>query len=386
MLVRRSRKNVVGAVLFLSLPMAYLVLYGAGKLFQLQREWTKVPAPSPPKIRQITQLSRTSVTSRIRDISQHTPFRHEGWNQTHRHTTAKPLWTFNDARIAKIRLDIEDVCHLQKNIAMTKWNTWVGMAFPYDQEPRKIFRLTRTLFNLFPEKPPFEGKLFNTCSVVGNGGILLNSGCGAEIDSSDFVFRCNLPPIRGFEKDVGRKVNLTTMNPSILRIYYGRLATEKNRDDFVQKMVELKYSYLLIPIFVTVRGAKDVQILSEFLMSRQDILVKPLFPSKIWAKTVNIYWKLKSRSKLVEARLTTGLQLLTTALSMCKHVNMYGYYPSEISPRGTPIPYHYYEPNSTYNYTYGMGGIHNMTKEYEVVFKDMDIKRIARLRHQCNAP
>ncbi|XP_019614788.1 PREDICTED: uncharacterized protein LOC109462669 [Branchiostoma belcheri] len=375
MWVRRSRKNVVGAVLFLSVPMAYLALYGAGKLFQLQREWT---GHAPPKIRQIAE-HHNRTTSKTRE---HTPLR----NRTHQHSTAKPLWAFNDDRIAKVRRDIEAVCHLQRNIAMTKWNTWVGMAFPYDQEPRKILRLTRTLFNLFPEKPPFEGKLFNTCSVVGNGGILLNSGCGSEIDSSDFVFRCNLPPIRGFEKDVGRKVNLTTMNPSILRIYYGRLATERDRDDFAQKMVELRYSYLLIPIFVTIRGAKDVQILSEFLMSREDLSVKPLFPSKIWAKTVNFYWKLKSGRKLVESRLTTGLQLLTTALSMCKHVNMYGYYPSEISPWGTPIPYHYYEPNSTYNYTFGMGGIHNMTKEYEVVFQDLDVKRIARLRHRCSAP
>ncbi|KAI8512171.1 hypothetical protein Bbelb_088100 [Branchiostoma belcheri] len=378
MWVRRSRKNVVGAVLFLSVPMAYLALYGAGKLFQLQREWT---GHAPPKIRQIAE-HHNRTTSMTRDIVQHTPLR----NRTHQHFTAKPLWAFNDDRIAKVRRDIEAVCHLQRNIAMTKWNTWVGMAFPYDQEPRKILRLTRTLFNLFPEKPPFEGKLFNTCSVVGNGGILLNSGCGSEIDSSDFVFRCNLPPIRGFEKDVGRKVNLTTMNPSILRIYYGRLATERDRDDFAQKMVELRYSYLLIPIFVTIRGAKDVQILSEFLMSREDLSVKPLFPSKIWAKTVNFYWKLKSGRKLVESRLTTGLQLLTTALSMCKHVTMYGYYPSEISPWGTPIPYHYYEPNSTYNYTFGMGGIHNMTKEYEVVFQDLDTRRIARLRHRCSAP
>ena len=51
-----------------------------------------------------------------------------------------------------------------------------------------------------------------TCAIIGSSGILLNSSCGREIDKHDFVIRTNLGTIDGYEKDVGKQTDLTSMN------------------------------------------------------------------------------------------------------------------------------------------------------------------------------
>ncbi|XP_066300025.1 alpha-2,8-sialyltransferase 8B-like [Branchiostoma lanceolatum] len=63
-----------------------------------------------------------------------------------------------------------------------------------------------------PSKHNYKIGHYRTCAVVGNGGILLGSHCGADIDAKDYVIRIDLPALTGFEKDVGRRTNMTVLN------------------------------------------------------------------------------------------------------------------------------------------------------------------------------
>ncbi|CAH1240322.1 ST8SIA4 [Branchiostoma lanceolatum] len=57
---------------------------------------------------------------------------------------------------------------------------------------------------------------YKSCAILGSGGILTGSLCGDEIDSHDFVLRFNLAPIDGYQKDVGSKTTLTSLNNAIM--------------------------------------------------------------------------------------------------------------------------------------------------------------------------
>ncbi|XP_033104566.1 CMP-N-acetylneuraminate-poly-alpha-2,8-sialyltransferase-like [Anneissia japonica] len=77
-------------------------------------------------------------------------------------------------------------------------------------------------------------KIFSTvpkkrsCAVIGNSGILLNSSCGSEIDSHEFVLRSNIAPILGFEKDVGYRHDFVSLNHELSRIATSCLENSSN--------------------------------------------------------------------------------------------------------------------------------------------------------------
>jgi hypothetical protein len=62
---------------------------------------------------------------------------------------------------------------------------------------------------------PRRGR-FRTCAVVGNSGILLGSGRGAQIDAHDLVVRLNNARVEGYAADVGAKTSLSFVNSNIL--------------------------------------------------------------------------------------------------------------------------------------------------------------------------
>lgn len=57
--------------------------------------------------------------------------------------------------------------------------------------------VTEKLRNALPEDDFLAGRMYNSCAVVGNSGLLLSFELGPEIDAHDMVMRFNLAPTNG---------------------------------------------------------------------------------------------------------------------------------------------------------------------------------------------
>lgn len=63
-----------------------------------------------------------------------------------------------------------------------------------------------------------SGERYRSCAVVGNSGILLKGDFGKAIDSHEAVIRLNNARIKGFERYVGAKTNISFVNSNILHL------------------------------------------------------------------------------------------------------------------------------------------------------------------------
>ncbi|KAK7896481.1 hypothetical protein WMY93_021806 [Mugilogobius chulae] len=167
---------------------------------------------------------------------------------------------------------------------------------------------------MFPDDMPYSKSQYKKCAVIGNGGIIKNSKCGKEIDSADFVFRCNIPPINDkYSADVGTKTDLVTINPSIITERFQKL--EKWRRPFFQVLQNYENSSVVLPAFYNTRN-------TDYLLN------------------VQRFWAVQGvRAK----RLSSGLMLVTAALEMCEEVHLYGFWAFPMNPSGIFITHHYYD-------------------------------------------
>uniref|UniRef100_A0A3P9DE13 ST8 alpha-N-acetyl-neuraminide alpha-2,8-sialyltransferase 6 n=1 Tax=Maylandia zebra TaxID=106582 RepID=A0A3P9DE13_9CICH len=199
---------------------------------------------------------------------------------------------------------------------------------------------------------PFSKKRWDTCSIVGSGGILTNSGCGKMIDSADFVIRCNLPPLENeFHNDVGRKTNLVTANPSIFM--YGSLTGR--RGAFADSLQQYGNSLLLFPCF-SFGFTRPVCQRAVYAIEDMDIPIQPIFINPRYLERLVKFWESLG---LKEYRPSTGLYMTTLALEFCETVHLYGFWPFSNHPdKLFALTNHYYN-NVPYNRK-----VHAMPKEF----------------------
>ncbi|XP_042191927.1 sia-alpha-2,3-Gal-beta-1,4-GlcNAc-R:alpha 2,8-sialyltransferase [Callorhinchus milii] len=276
-------------------------------------------------------------------------------------------WAFNKTAYLKQREDIRHYIDVIQNFTLIKKNVRVGQLMHFDYSSHKyVFSISNNFRMLLPEVSPLLKMHYNTCAVVGNSGILRGSRCGDSIDKSDFVFRCNFAPTEFFEKDVGRKTNLTTFNPSILEKYYNNLMAIQDRNKFFLNLKKLDGAILWIPAFFFHSSALVTRTLVDFFVEhRRQLKVELAWPGNIM-QYVNKYWKTK---QLSPKRLSTGILMYTLASSVCEEIHLYGFWPFAWDPNtGRELPYHYYDKKGT-KFNTNWQETHQLPAEFKILFK-----------------
>ncbi|KAG8443223.1 hypothetical protein GDO86_011868 [Hymenochirus boettgeri] len=262
-------------------------------------------------------------------------------------------WQKSSQEYNKFRLYLSTCCNGIENFIVSQNNTSLGSNITYEVETKKNILIADDIYRMLPKSQPFVRNPFKQCAVVGNGGILTNSRCGAEIDSSDFVFRCNLPPVWGnVTVDVGNKTDLVTVNPSIIARKYGKLNEMKNV--FLETLSNYGHSFLLLPAF-SYSGNTAISFEVYHVLKKYQAKQKVIYFHPNYLKSLALFWKTRG----VRAyRLSTGFMITSAAIELCENVKLYGFWPFSKTLEGTSISHHYYDNQLP------KPGFHAMPKEF----------------------
>ncbi|XP_006813677.1 alpha-N-acetylneuraminide alpha-2,8-sialyltransferase-like [Saccoglossus kowalevskii] len=194
------------------------------------------------------------------------------------------------------------------------------------------------------------------CSVVGNGGILKNSACGPEIDKANYVFRSNLPSIRNFTYDAGKKTNFSTFNPSIIsERYHNNFSGFKHDLDAYE-------GHILFSRTELIKGAKRAFL--SYVRENTTLMDLEADPNYLFA--VETFWVCNKRA-------TTGLLLVSLALIRCDELHLFGFWPFDTDKDGNDVPYHYTE-----DIDWPVTTTHNMQCEFQIL-RELHIKGVLKL-------
>ncbi|XP_047425132.1 alpha-2,8-sialyltransferase 8E isoform X3 [Mugil cephalus] len=247
-------------------------------------------------------------------------------------------WEQNKEESSNFKMSLSRCCNAPSFLFTTKRNTPAGTKLRYEVDTSGILPITTEVFKMFPDDMPYSKLQYKKCAVIGNGGIIKNSKCGKEIDSADFVFRCNIPPINEkYSADVGTKTDLVTINPSIITERFQKL--EKWRRPFYEVLQNYENSSVVLPAFYNTRNT-DVSFRVKYMLDDFDSQRGVFFFHPQYLLNVQRFWAVQGvRAK----RLSSGLMLVTAALEMCEEVHLYGFWAFPMNPSGVFITHHYYD-------------------------------------------
>uniref|UniRef100_A0A8C0GXM1 Alpha-2,8-sialyltransferase n=1 Tax=Chelonoidis abingdonii TaxID=106734 RepID=A0A8C0GXM1_CHEAB len=264
-------------------------------------------------------------------------------------------------------------CNASANLVLSRDNTPLGSRIVCDGQPAKKLLVREELLEILPSPPsqgsPFQGVPYDSCAVVGNGGILRNSSCGPEIDRAQFVIRFNLPRV-DFAADVGTKSSVVTMNPSILHARFRGLG--RWRRPFAEAVGAYGAALLLVPAFsfaaYTAVSFQALYTLEDFGSPARTLFMNPEYLARL-----DGHWRSHG---LRPNRLSSGFMLVSSALEMCRHLTLYGFWPFPSDPEGRPLPHHYYDNQPP------RSGVHAMPEEF-TRYLGMHLQGALRLHLGC---
>ncbi|EGV94696.1 Alpha-2,8-sialyltransferase 8B [Cricetulus griseus] len=274
---------------------------------------------------------------------------------------ASSRWRHNQTLSLRIRKQILKFLDAEKDISVLKGTLKPGDIIHYIFDRDSTMNVSQNLYELLPRTSPLKNKHFQTCAIVGNSGVLLNSGCGQEIDTHSFVIRCNLAPVQEYARDVGLKTDLVTMNPSVIQRAFEDLVNATWREKLLQRLHGLNGSILWIPAFMA-RGGKERVEWVNALILKHHVNVRTAYPSLRLLHAVRGYWL---TNKVHIKRPTTGLLMYTLATRFCNQIYLYGFWPFPLDQNQNPVKYHYYD-SLKYGYT-SQASPHTMPLEFKAL-------------------
>ncbi|XP_019617628.1 PREDICTED: alpha-2,8-sialyltransferase 8B-like [Branchiostoma belcheri] len=198
---------------------------------------------------------------------------------------------------------------------------------------------------------------YSTCAVVGNSGVLLGSHCGNEIDSRDYVIRMDIPVVKGYESDVGRRTSMTIFNLSTPK----RLQSSARLKNRTQDVYESRLRNLRGTALVTDKKSrrKIISVARKYRVTFSLYTIKGSLRRGINPLATRLAHKQMGGSA------TTGIVTVLMATTFCDVPHLYGFFPFQRDARNTPIPYHYYPGDYIKPINQNEGGHHHMRREYD---------------------
>ncbi|XP_041453479.1 CMP-N-acetylneuraminate-poly-alpha-2,8-sialyltransferase-like [Lytechinus variegatus] len=248
----------------------------------------------------------------------------------------------------------------------------------HQRKPIKIFYgNNKTAISEIPER-------VESCALVGNSGILLNSGCGHLIDESDLVIRMNLAEFgHEYSPDVGSKVSFMTINGEQCRLLKACFTNKKKENESASEWL----TRIPAECGTTINRLKLLKNDSVLWTSRGHAdKITPLLPHLrerfhlFFSHGINYKSLISPAIRLWHFRApSSGLTLLAPMFQLCDEVSLFGFYPFHTDPYNRTILHHYYEPEVYVNYT---TNAHKMPEEYQFLL-DLENKGAIRIINNC---